>query len=283
MKSKLFSTHKHNYLIVGGSLNIFVGLPTYLCWTLLLDEKSFCLLENELLVIYFSNVTWKLILMAFGSYMHSLLQISEFSKHLRDIYEFSWFYSIYFWILVETCSYKLFEGFHASFEIFRFLFEQWSQIGVGIEKIGRIQTCQIFSSADGPRVRGGQSAVNWTCSSETLQRSCQPQKFIADSPPKDRGRSAHVGQRQFQSVAVYKIFKGGRSAKGPRTVRDWTESWGRPDLTYIGCPLHLPTKPNTTPKVSLSFSLKHVGKTTRSSLFGVVPGRSEHIPGLFSR
>src|SRR6185312_10400795 len=33
-----------------------------------------------------------------------------------------------------------------------------------------------------------------------------------------------------------KNFKGGRSAKGPRTVRDWTELWGRPDLTYIGCP-----------------------------------------------
>ena len=32
-------------------------------------------------------------------------------------------------------------------------------MGVGIEKIGRIQTCQIFSSADGPPVYRGQSAT----------------------------------------------------------------------------------------------------------------------------
>ena len=48
--------------------------------------------------------------------------------------------------------------------------------------------------------------------------------------------------------------------------------------------LSLPsTKPHTTSKSSLSFSLKHVGETTRSRLFGVVLGWSENIPGLFSR
>ena len=142
-----------------------------------------------------------------------------------------------FWILVETCSYKSFEGFHAIFEIFGFLYEQWSQIGVGIEKIGRIQTCQIFGSADGPRVRGGQSAIHGTCSPEALQRSSQPQKYTADGPPKDRGRSAHVGQILPEAVLFglqCKNFKGGRSAGISRTVRDWTERWGRPDLTYIG-------------------------------------------------
>ena len=46
--------------------------------------------------------------------------------------------------------------------------------------------------------------------------------------------------------------------------------------------LTTPTKPHPHPKGSLSFSLKHVGETTRSRLFGVVPGRSENIPGLFS-
>ena len=71
-----------------------------------------------------------------------------------------------------------------------------------LRKLAEFRLVRFFGSADGPRVSGGQSAVNWTCSSEALQRSCQPQKFIADSPPKDRGRSAHVGQRQFQSVAV---------------------------------------------------------------------------------
>ena len=152
-----------------------------------------------------------------------------------------------------------------------------------LRKLAKILGCLKFGIADGPRVRGGLSAIHETCSPEALQRSCQPQKFIADSPPKDRGRSAHVWAEAVSVSCSVKNFKGGRSAKGPRTVRDWTELWGRPDLTYIGCLPHLPTKPNTTPKVSLSFSLKHVGKTTRSSPFGVVPGRSEHIPGLFSR
>ena len=85
------------------------------------------------------------------------------------------------------------------------------KIGVGIEKIGRIQTCQLFGSADGPRVRGGQSAVNWTYSPEVLQRSCQPQKFIADSPPKDRGRSAHVWAEAVSVSCSVKISK----ADGP--------------------------------------------------------------------
>ena len=148
------------------------------------------------------------------SYMHSLLQISEFSKHLRDIYEFSWFYSIYFWILVETCSYESLEGFHAIFEIFGFLYEQWSQIGVGFEKIGRIQTCQIFGSADSPRVWGGQSAVHKDCPPEALQRSCQPQKFIADSRQRTADSPPVLGsicQRQFQSGGGVKIQR--------RTVR----------------------------------------------------------------
>ena len=86
------------------------------------------------------------------------------------------------------------------------------------------------------------------------------------------------------SLVAVKKFKGGRSARVPRTAREWTERWGRPDLTYKGCPSHNPP-PNRThhPKSFLSFSLKHVGETTRSRLFGVVPGRSENIPGLFSR
>ena len=42
--------------------------------------------------------------------------------------------------------------------------------------------------------------------------------------------------------------------------------------------------PNRThpPKASLFLSQAR-GETTRSSLFGVVPGRSEDIPGLFSK
>jgi hypothetical protein len=36
-------------------------------------------------------------------------------------------------------------------------------------------------------------------------------------------------------------------------------------------------------KSTLSFSLKHMGKTSRSRFFGVIRGHSEHIPGLLSR
>jgi len=128
-------------------------------------------------------------------------------------------------------------------------------------KIGRIQTCQIFCSADSPRVRGGQSAKGqrtvrtWWAEAVSVGWQCKKKKF-----------------------------NGGQSTGISRTVRDWTEKWGRPDLTYIGCLSHFPPPNHTqTSKRSLSFSLKHVGETTRSSLFGVVPGRSEHIPGLFSR
>ena len=105
---------------------------------------------------------------------------------------------------------------------------------------------------------GGQSAVHENCLPETLQRSCQPQKFIADSPPKDRGQSACAGQNLPEAVSVgwqCKTFRGGRSTKGPRTVRYWTEWWGRPDLTYIGCPPHLPHQTEHILQKCLSLSL----------------------------
>ena len=152
---------------------------------------DFCKLRNELNIIDFSNVAWKLAHVAYGSFMHSLFHFSEFLRYFWAIYEFSWFYSIYFWILVVTCSYESFEGFHARFEIFGFLYEQWSQIEVGIEKVGKILGCLKFGTADDPRVRGGQSSVHETCSPEALQRSSQPQNYTADGPPMDRGRSAY--------------------------------------------------------------------------------------------
>ena len=126
--------------------------------------------------------------------MYSLFHFSEFLKQFWAIYEFLWFYSFYFWILVVTCSYESFESFHAIFEIFGFFYEQWSQIEVEIEKVSTILDSLKFGTADSPRVRGGQSAVHETCPPEALQRSSQPQKYTADSPPKDRGRSTN-GQK----------------------------------------------------------------------------------------
>ena len=143
---------------------------------------------------------------------------SEFLRYFWAIYEFSWFYSIYFWILVETCSYESFEGFHARFEIFGFLYEQWSQIEVGIEKVGKILDSLKFGTADSPRVRGGQSAVHEIFSPEALQRSSQPQKYIADSPPKDRGRSACVGQYLPEAVSVGRRCENSK-ADGPLGYR----------------------------------------------------------------
>ena len=62
--------------------------------------------------------------MAFGSYVHPLFQVSEFSRHFWAIYEFSCFHTIYFLFLVLTHSYGSLDGIHASFEIFRILYEQ---------------------------------------------------------------------------------------------------------------------------------------------------------------
>jgi hypothetical protein len=133
-----------------------------------LDESRFCKLRNELNIIDFSNVAWKLAHVAYDSSMFSLFHFSEFLRDFWAVYEFSWFHSIYFWILVITCSYEILEGFHARFEIFRFLYEQWSHIEVGIVKVGKILNRMKFGTADGPWVRGGRSAVHEDCSPEAL-------------------------------------------------------------------------------------------------------------------
>ena len=145
-------------------------------------------------------MAWKLAHVTCYSSMHPLFQFSEFWGHFWAIYEFSWFCSIYFWFLVVTRSYESLEGIHASFEIFEFLYEQWSQFEVGMMKINKIQTCQNFGSVDGPRVRGGRSAIHKTCSPEALQKGCQSQQWNVDCPPKVRGRSASVPVGHPQTV-----------------------------------------------------------------------------------
>ena len=121
-------------------------------------------------------------------------------------------------------------------------------------KIGRIQTYQIFGSADGPQVRGGRSAVHGICSPETLQRSFQRQSYsggwfakgprtvrrssvhpvgfgytegvsseqVADDLPMVRGQSAGVEKNLSETVSVgnsIEDYSGGRSAWVSRTVR----------------------------------------------------------------
>ena len=71
-------------------------------------------------------------------------------------------------------------------------------------KVGTILDSLKFGTADSPRVRGGQSAVHEICPPEALQRSRQPQKYTADSPPKDRGRSAK-GCAEFARGSVSRV------------------------------------------------------------------------------
>jgi hypothetical protein len=97
-----------------------------------------------------------------------------------------------------------------------------------------------------------------------------------------RGSSRLVTRRSAELMSAAK-FGSGRSAWKSRTVRHVTERWGRPDLAYIRLSLSL-LSPNRAFlfKSTSSFSLKHVGKTSRSRIFGVIRGQSEHIPGLLS-
>ena len=185
MKSKYYNIQV-SYSSCEDLLEIFDGLQIYLSWISFLDENHFCKLRNELHVIDFSKMIWKLVHMTFGSYVHTLLQFSDFSKLLWAIYEFPWFFLIYFWFLILTHSYESLDGLHASFEIFGILFEQWSQFKVEIVKVGKILDCLKFGSADGPRVRGGWSAIH----DVFHQRLWSAENCSADSPPMDRGRSA---------------------------------------------------------------------------------------------
>ena len=79
-----------------------------------------------------------------GSYIHSLLQISEFSKYLWGIYEFSWFYSIYFWILVETSHMSLLMVFMQYLRFLDFLYEQ---VSTRIQKINRVESWKLINGS----------------------------------------------------------------------------------------------------------------------------------------
>ena len=103
------------------------------------------------------------------------------------IYEFSWFYSIYFWILVVTCSYESLEGFHARFEIFI-----WAMI------------------------------PNWSWNWESWQNSGLSEIWHSERSAGKRRtvrRSWELFTRgSAEKFSTWKLHSG-RSAKGPRTVR----------------------------------------------------------------
>ena len=110
---------------------------------------------------------------------------------------------------------------------------------------------------------------------------------VVDGPPMVRGWSA-VGEKNLpQAVPVgcwIKFFRGGRSAPRVADSLLLRRAVGSAIIDlYRRVPFISPTNPHQTSKSSPSFFLKHMGETTRSRLFGVIPGWSDHIPGLFSR
>ena len=79
-----------------------------------------------------------------------------------------------------------------------------------------------FGSADSPRIRGGQSAVHVTCSPEKFSIAKIHCGRSAKGPRTVRLCWAVFARGSFSRAAVWK-FKGGRSARISRTVREWTE------------------------------------------------------------
>ena len=75
-------------------------------------------------------------------------------------------------------------------------------------KVGNILGCLKFGRADGPRVRGGRSAVHKTCLPEALQKSFKPQNYIADGPLMDCGRSALGVFKRILTARLIMSYKG---------------------------------------------------------------------------
>ena len=115
-----------------------------------------------------------------------------------------------------------YHSFHVVFVLFGNIYEQLFKFKVEIVKVGKILGCLKFGSADGPRVRGGRSAIHEVFH----QRLWSAENYSADSPPMNRGRSARcIGKLRLHRWCVhYASADGppsicGRSAKYLRTVR----------------------------------------------------------------
>ena len=174
-------------------------------------------------------------------------------------------------------------------------------------KVGKIQSSQNFGRADGPRVRGGRSAVHEICHQMLCRKMFQPKniprtvrpmhRLASDTPVRcslSKARTVRQGsadslpllrkfyQRPFLWEAKSEIIMadsppGDRGRPAPAQNGGIGHLW-----IYMPKSLSPPTKPHRHhQKLSLSFSLKHVGETSRSRVFGMILGRSEHILGLF--
>ena len=115
----------------------------------------------------------------------------SFHDFTRSIFEF----------LLKLAHMSLLKVFMQYLRFLDFYMSNDPKLELELRKLAEFRLVRFFGSADGPRVRGGQSAVNGTCSPEALQRSSQPQKYTADGPPKDRGRSSR-GCAEFNKGSI---------------------------------------------------------------------------------
>jgi len=88
-------------------------------------------------------------------------------------------------------------------------------------KLANFWDCLKFGSADGPRVRGGRSALHEVFH----QRLWSAENYSADSPPMNRGRSARcTGKLRLHRWCVHYA-----SADGPPSIRG-RSAWDKLNL-----------------------------------------------------
>ena len=105
-----------------------------------------------------------------------------FLVHFWDIFEFTLILLVLFDFLDQTCLYCSLEGFPTGFAIFRIFYEQLSQNQIHFEDFecnsGQSEIC----TADGPRVRGGRSAIGQKFQVSSVQKQGGQHHCNADGP-----------------------------------------------------------------------------------------------------
>ena len=106
-----------------------------------------------------------------------------------------------FEVLLKLAHMSLLKVFMQYLRFLDFYMSNDPKLELELRKLAEFRLVRFIGSADGPRVIGGQSAVHGTYPPEAQQSCCQLQKYTADSPPKDRGRSAR-GCAEFNRGSV---------------------------------------------------------------------------------
>ena len=115
--------------------------------------------------------------MACGSSMHPLFQFSKFfGAFFEPFMSFLDFTRFIFDFLLLLAHISLWMVFILVLRFLEFYLSNDPKFEVGIMKSGKSLHSLKFGSADGPRVRGGWSAVRKICSPEALQKGFQSQQ-----------------------------------------------------------------------------------------------------------